>query len=80
MTRQRIVITGIGGLCALGNGAPAIWDAMRNGRSAIGQLVQSPLHDLKTRTGAEIAELPVLGSGKLDLRHLGEMARQRFPA
>jgi acyl-[acyl-carrier-protein]-phospholipid O-acyltransferase/long-chain-fatty-acid--[acyl-carrier-protein] ligase len=29
---------------------------------------------------AEIAELPVLGSGKLDLRHLGEMARQRFPA
>lgn len=29
---------------------------------------------------AEIAELPVLGSGKLDLRHLGDMARQRFPA
>lgn len=27
---------------------------------------------------AEIAELPVLGSGKLDLRHVGEMARQRF--
>jgi acyl-[acyl-carrier-protein]-phospholipid O-acyltransferase/long-chain-fatty-acid--[acyl-carrier-protein] ligase len=27
---------------------------------------------------AEIAELPILGSGKLDLRHLGEMARQRF--
>jgi acyl-[acyl-carrier-protein]-phospholipid O-acyltransferase/long-chain-fatty-acid--[acyl-carrier-protein] ligase len=29
---------------------------------------------------AEIAELPVLGSGKLDLRHLGDMARQRFAA
>ena len=29
---------------------------------------------------AEIAELPVLGSGKLDLRHLGDMARQRFSA
>lgn len=29
---------------------------------------------------AEIGELPVLGSGKLDLRHLGEMARQRFAA
>jgi len=29
---------------------------------------------------AEIAELPVLGSGKLDLRHLSDMARQRFPA
>ena len=29
---------------------------------------------------AEIEELPILGSGKLDLRHLGEMARQRFAA
>ena len=72
MTRQRIVITGIGGLCALGNGAPAIWDAMRNGRSAIGQLVQSPLHDLKTRTGAEIAELPDHG---IDRRQLVSMDR-----
>jgi acyl-[acyl-carrier-protein]-phospholipid O-acyltransferase/long-chain-fatty-acid--[acyl-carrier-protein] ligase len=33
-----------------------------------------------TGSFAEIAELPVLGSGKLDLRHLGEMARERFPA
>ena len=29
---------------------------------------------------AEIAELPVLGSGKLDLRHLSDLARQRFAA
>lgn len=72
MTRKRIVITGIGGLCALGNGAPAIWDAMRNGRSAIGQLVQSPLHDLKTRSGAEIAELPDHG---IDRRQLVSMDR-----
>ena len=27
---------------------------------------------------AVIDELPVLGSGKLDLRHLGDMARARF--
>jgi acyl-[acyl-carrier-protein]-phospholipid O-acyltransferase/long-chain-fatty-acid--[acyl-carrier-protein] ligase len=27
---------------------------------------------------AEIGELPLLGSGKLDLRHLAEMARERF--
>ena len=27
---------------------------------------------------AEIAELPLLGSGKLDLRRLAEMARERF--
>ena len=29
---------------------------------------------------AEIPEVPVLGSGKLDLRRLGEMARERFAA
>jgi acyl-[acyl-carrier-protein]-phospholipid O-acyltransferase/long-chain-fatty-acid--[acyl-carrier-protein] ligase len=29
---------------------------------------------------AEIHELPMLGSGKLDLRRLGEMARERFAA
>jgi acyl-[acyl-carrier-protein]-phospholipid O-acyltransferase/long-chain-fatty-acid--[acyl-carrier-protein] ligase len=33
-----------------------------------------------TGSFAEITEVPVLGSGKLDLRHLAEMARQRFPA
>jgi hypothetical protein len=27
---------------------------------------------------AEIAELPMLGSGKLDLRQLAELARERF--
>jgi acyl-[acyl-carrier-protein]-phospholipid O-acyltransferase/long-chain-fatty-acid--[acyl-carrier-protein] ligase len=27
---------------------------------------------------AEIPELPMLGSGKLDLRRLAEMARERF--
>jgi acyl-[acyl-carrier-protein]-phospholipid O-acyltransferase/long-chain-fatty-acid--[acyl-carrier-protein] ligase len=29
---------------------------------------------------AEIAELPMLGSGKLDLKRLAEMARERFAA
>ena len=29
---------------------------------------------------AEIAEMPMLGSGKLDLRRLGDMARERFVA
>jgi acyl-[acyl-carrier-protein]-phospholipid O-acyltransferase/long-chain-fatty-acid--[acyl-carrier-protein] ligase len=29
---------------------------------------------------AEIHEMPMLGSGKLDLRRLGEMARERFAA
>lgn len=58
MARPRIVITGLGGVCALGTDVAAIWDAMRAGRSGIGPLTTVPLHDLKVNTGAEIKTLP----------------------
>ena len=34
--------------------------------------------DMKRLVVATIEELPVLGTGKLDLKRLGEMARERF--
>ncbi|RWC05955.1 MAG: beta-ACP synthase, partial [Mesorhizobium sp.] len=55
---KRVVITGIGGLCGLGTNVPAIWGEMRSGRSAIGPIVNSELHDLKIRVGCEIRTLP----------------------
>ena len=61
MTKPRIVITGIGGICALGTSAPAIWDAMRAGRSGIGPITTTALHELKVRIGAEIKQLPEHG-------------------
>src|SRR5690606_30791946 len=56
--RQRIVVTGIGGLCGLGNDAPSIWKAMREGRSAIGPLGGETLKDIKIKIGCEIKQLP----------------------
>jgi nodulation protein E len=56
--QKRVVITGIGGLCGLGTNAPAIWDEMRAGRSAIGPIGNSELYDLKVRVGCEIKRLP----------------------
>ncbi|MBZ9849715.1 beta-ketoacyl-[acyl-carrier-protein] synthase family protein [Mesorhizobium sp. CA14] len=56
--QKRVVITGIGGICGLGNDAAAIWDAMRAGRSAIGPIDNPSLHDLKVKTGCEIKQLP----------------------
>src|SRR5688500_15478884 len=56
--RRRIVVTGIGGLCGLGNDAASIWSAMREGRSAIGPLSSELLSDLKIRIGCEIKTLP----------------------
>jgi len=59
--RKRVVITGLGGICGLGTNVSAIWDEMRNGRSAIGPIENSELHDLKVRVGCEIKALPEHG-------------------
>lgn len=58
MKRQRIVVTGIGGLCGLGNDAASIWQAMRDGRSAIGPLDTELTKDMKISTGSAIKALP----------------------
>ncbi|SEI20603.1 3-oxoacyl-[acyl-carrier-protein] synthase NodE [Rhizobium tibeticum] len=55
---RRVVITGMGGLCGLGTDATSIWKRMREGRSAIGPLLNSELHGLKGIVGAEIKTLP----------------------
>ena len=71
--RPRIVITGLGGICALGNDVPAMWQAMREGRSGIGPITTTPLHDLKVGCGAEIAQLPDHG-----IEHKRLVAMDRF--
>jgi nodulation protein E len=58
MTRTRIVITGLGGLCPIGTDADSIWRAMQAGQSGIGPLETVPLYDLKIRSGGEIKQLP----------------------
>jgi nodulation protein E len=72
MTSPRIVITGMGGLCGLGTNVPSIWEAMRLGRTGIGEITTAPLHELKVRIGAEIKELPDHG---IDRRRLVTMDR-----
>ncbi|MBN9243709.1 MAG: beta-ketoacyl-[acyl-carrier-protein] synthase family protein [Mesorhizobium sp.] len=58
---RRVVITGLGGICAMGTSAGAIWQGMRAGRSGIGPIENQHLHDIKVRTGAEIKTLPEHG-------------------
>lgn len=70
--RQRVVITGMGGICGLGTNAPAIWNEMRAGRSAIGQISSPQLHDLKVKVGCEIKTLPDHG---IDRKQLVSMDR-----
>lgn len=70
--RSRVVITGLGGICGLGTDVPAIWQAMREGRSAIGEITTVPLRELKVRIGAEVKELPDHG---IERRRLVTMDR-----
>lgn len=70
--RTRVVITGIGGICGLGTDATSIWNEMKAGRPAIGQVVNADLHQLKVQVGSEIKALPEHG---LERRRLVTMDR-----
>jgi nodulation protein E len=72
MARQRVVITGLGGICGLGNDASSIWNALKAGRSAIAEITTIPVDGLKIRTAAEIKELPAVN---FDRRQLATMDR-----
>ncbi|WP_081159526.1 beta-ketoacyl-[acyl-carrier-protein] synthase family protein [Ensifer aridi] len=55
---KRVVITGVGGLCALGSNAASIWRGMCAGISAIGPISNAELYELDGIIGAEIKALP----------------------
>lgn len=58
MARPRIVITGLGGICGLGNDVASIWDALSAGRHGIGPIEIPHVEDLKTKIGAQIKSMP----------------------
>lgn len=64
MKHPRIVITGIGGICALGTDAESIWAAMKSGECGIGPIEATNLVDLKVKIAANISELPEHGFDK----------------
>lgn len=71
-TKAKIVITGMGGLCALGTSADAIWAGMKSGKQGIGPITTVDVSETKVAAAAEIVELPDIG---LDHRRLVTMDR-----
>ena len=58
---RRIVITGMGGICALGHNVPDIWQAMTEGRSGIAPLQHFDSSLMRGNpVGAEIADFEPL--------------------
>ena len=52
---QRLVITGMGAICALGNDAPSVWQAMAEGRSGIAPV--SRVDPERVRAAGVVAEV-----------------------
>ncbi|MCA6116918.1 hypothetical protein J6524_18840 [Bradyrhizobium sp. WSM 1738] len=77
---RRVVIFGMGGLCGLGTCAASSSKEMREGRSAIGPIVNSELYELKVRIGADLkalAEHDIDRKQLVDLDATSNALRQR---
>jgi nodulation protein E len=57
---RRVVITGMGAINALGHDAPSSWQAMREGRSGIGPIVNIPTDLTNVKIAAEVRGLDPL--------------------
>jgi nodulation protein E len=55
-TNRRVVITGMGAICALGHDARSVWAAMREGRSAIAPLTGFDEPTLRVRVAAQVRD------------------------
>ena len=51
---RRVAITGMGAICALGHDGASSWQAMREGRSGIGPIVNIPTEQLQVKVAAEV--------------------------
>jgi 3-oxoacyl-[acyl-carrier-protein] synthase II len=56
MTRIRVVITGLGVVCPLGNEVSTTWQALLEGQSGVGPITLFDPSDLKTRFAAEVKD------------------------
>jgi 3-oxoacyl-[acyl-carrier-protein] synthase II len=56
MDQRRVVVTGLGALCGIGNTAPAIWDGLMAGRSGMAEITAFDLTGHSVRFAAEVKD------------------------
>ena len=54
MSARRVVVTGLGVICALGNNTSETWDAVCEGRSGIAPIHSIDVSELRFRNGAQV--------------------------
>jgi len=56
MTRRRVVITGLGAICAIGNDAPSAWEAAKSGRSGARRVTRFDPSNIGSQIACEIPD------------------------
>ena len=71
--KNRVVITGMGGVSSIGMSVPEIYNSLREGKSGIGQLEFPDVSRLKVKTGGQIKNFDP--SNFFELKQVGRMDR-----
>lgn len=74
---KKVVITGIGMLCANGNGKAAAWESIKAGKPGIGKITQFDASRCTSQVAGEVKDFEAyaIGSGLLDKKAARHMAR-----
>jgi 3-oxoacyl-[acyl-carrier-protein] synthase II len=56
LPNRRVVVTGMGAVCPLGNTWPESWQALVDGRSGIRQLTQFDVSQFEVQIGGEVRD------------------------
>ena len=74
---KKVMITGIGMLCASGNGKDAAWAAIRAGKPGIGRITQFDASNCTSQVAAEVKDFQsyAIDSGLVDRKAARHMAR-----
>lgn len=76
MATRRVAITGVGVICALGHNRRAVWDALREGRHAIGAMSLVDTERLNFKNGAEVRDYdPVAHFTPTQIDHLDRFSQ-----
>ena len=78
---RRVVITGAGAITSLGQGADALWQAIKTGKSGISRIERIDVSDLPTKAAAEIKDFdPISFMDKKEARRMDRFAQYAMAA
>lgn len=74
--RRRVVITGMGMLCPVGNSVPAAWSNITAGKSGVGPITHFDASEFETRFAGEVKDFdPVAVLGRKDARRMDRITQ-----